>query len=329
MANMRGRLSLLPLWLTLAACGASTSPTPTLSTISVTCSATVAVGQTASCSATAHFANGSASPESSGVTWQSSNVAVASVGQASGMVTGVRIGASVIITATFQGVSGTATIIVTAPLTATLQSGCPAFGEVCLANLETDLFFTTSASATASYSVAFGDGQTCGPMLASCNAQLQTHIPGPNVQWFPHTYAAGSFTATLTIADGGSQSTATATVSVVTLSGTWIAGSGTDGCTGRRTLQLTQTGTSLNGTYTSPSGSMSGATGMIGGQAFVNAIGPSVRDVVINVPGPGLQFFGQTFNGGNGVSADASTMLLPITQGDVSCGGPTLAFKRQ
>jgi hypothetical protein len=326
---MRRSLLLLPLGLLMTACGSSTSPTSTVTAVSVTCSASaVQMGQTAACTATAHFSNGSATPQASGVSWQSSNPAVAPVGAASGIVTGVAIGSNVIITATFQGASGTTVLSVVVPLSATLKAGCPDQGDtVCLANLETDLFYTTSASANASYNLTFGDGQTCGPTLASCNGQVLQHLLTPNIQWFPHTFGAGTFTVTLTITDGGAQTTATTTVAVQSLSGTWVAGSGTNGCAGQRTLQLTQSGTSLSGTYTSPSGSGSALNGAVGPSSLT--IDASVRDVGISVPGPGLSFFGQYFGFGDGVSSDGTALLLQITAGDTTCGQPVLTFKRQ
>jgi hypothetical protein len=190
---------------------------------------------------------------------------------------------------------------------------------VCLANLETDLYFTTLGTTNASaFSVNFGDGQTCGPSLASCNAQA-AGFPATK-QWFPHIYTAGSFTAQLTVTDPSGQGTATTGVTVKSLSGMWISGSGSDGCTGQRILQLTQTGTSLTGTYTNPFGS----TNAVDHSSSVGTF----RDVTVNLPSPGLVFSGLYIDG-RGVNADASALILQITTGDPTCGQPTLTFRRQ
>lgn len=211
-------------------------------------------------------------------------------------------------------------VATTPPATVTLQATCPSIGPptptVCLANLETDLYYTISRAGEFSYAVNFGDGQTCGS-LDSCGAQVSG---APTTKrWFPHTYPDGTFTAKLTVTDAGGQATATTTVLVKSLSGSWVSGSGSDGCLGQRRLQLTQAGTSLGGLYTNPFGN----SDTIGAGSSVS----SLRDVRVTIPSPGLTFGGMYIDG-YGVSPDASALVLQITVGDPSCGRPTLTFHR-
>jgi hypothetical protein len=84
-------------------------PTPSVSAVTVS-GATPTVGVTAPFSATANLSNGTAQAITSQATWRTSNTSVASVTNG-GAVTGVGIGEADI-TASYQGVSGTAHISV-------------------------------------------------------------------------------------------------------------------------------------------------------------------------------------------------------------------------
>jgi hypothetical protein len=106
----------------LSGCGTSsapsptpTPPAPTLTSVTVSCSATTIQYEvsTTQCAATAHYSDGVSAAETAGVTWQpSSPLAIV---DSNGVVsTGAYIGSigTVVITATFQGVSGTITLTV-------------------------------------------------------------------------------------------------------------------------------------------------------------------------------------------------------------------------
>jgi hypothetical protein len=88
----------------LSAC--STSPT-TVSSVAVT-GATPAIGASSQFSAVATFSGGTTQDVTSTATWQSSNVAVATV-SATGMVTAIAPG-NATISATYQTVAGSDTI---------------------------------------------------------------------------------------------------------------------------------------------------------------------------------------------------------------------------
>lgn len=84
---------------------------PTLSSIAVGPTVTIAAGKTVQLGATGTFSDGSTKSPLSGVVWNSSDTTVATVTDA-GLVTGVAPGTSTI-TAAVGSVSGTATITVT------------------------------------------------------------------------------------------------------------------------------------------------------------------------------------------------------------------------
>src|SRR5439155_20427488 len=82
--------------------------------------ATVPIGQLIQLTATTKDANGNVLPGRV-VSWTSSNAALATV-NASGLVTGVAGGGPVTITATSEGLSGTAAITVTVPMSVPVAS---------------------------------------------------------------------------------------------------------------------------------------------------------------------------------------------------------------
>jgi YVTN family beta-propeller protein len=90
------------------------APAPVLTGVSVAPpGASVAAGSTAQLTATGSYSDGSSTDVSSSATWSSSQPAVATV-SASGLVTGVKPGTTTI-TAALGGLTGSATVTVTAP----------------------------------------------------------------------------------------------------------------------------------------------------------------------------------------------------------------------
>lgn len=310
----RAIIAALIIVLALTGCGHSTQPSSAF-----VVSGTVTDGQTG-----APLANVNVQVmDAKGVTNQgqtNSSGAFSIVGVASG---------TAVVTASAPGyqsssksvtVSGNTTVSVSlvrsvqAP-TVTLQVQCHGSPGPCVANIETDLYYSYTSIAN-SISMDFGDGQTCGPSEASCNSQAQGF---PNTRtWFPHIYPEGTFMARLSVANSDGTGSATATVVVKSLAGLWVSGTGSDGCIGRRALQMTQSGASLSGTYTNPAGSVDSFNGTIN----------SSYDVTINVPGPGLVFSGLGIDG-NGIDSTVNLLKLRITSGDASCGQPLLTFERQ
>jgi hypothetical protein len=85
------------------------APSPTLLSVAVSCAASLIVGRTTTCTATAHFSDWSAVVETAGVVWRSSSSAIAAVDAARGVLVGFAPG-TVTISATFLGLSGTASV---------------------------------------------------------------------------------------------------------------------------------------------------------------------------------------------------------------------------
>jgi hypothetical protein len=112
------RIGVFALLVATTTCGGSSnsSPTsvpPTVSSIAITTTAsiaTIAAGQTMQLTATAALSNGSTQNVSTQATWQSSNLAVATV-SSTGLVTSISSGTANI-SATYQGKIGTITISV-------------------------------------------------------------------------------------------------------------------------------------------------------------------------------------------------------------------------
>src|SRR5262249_7861257 len=97
---------------------------PTLQTITVTPSpASVAVGSTVAFTATGHYSDGSSKNLTTHPPWTSTITPLPSLVRQAGVATGIAAGGPVTITATSSGISGTASLTVTAlPPAPTLQT---------------------------------------------------------------------------------------------------------------------------------------------------------------------------------------------------------------
>jgi hypothetical protein len=79
-----------------------------------------------------------------------------------------------------------------------------------------------------------------------------------------HVYAnAGSYSATVTVSDGEESATATASVTIRDLSGTWTGSLSAFGLVFNTTVSLTQSGTSLSGSYSDDFGFAGPLTGSV------------------------------------------------------------------
>ena len=92
--------------------GSSTKPSATLTSLTVDGARTLTEGESVTLSATAHYADGSSQAVTSGVSWASDDVRIATV-DARGVVTAISAGQSQI-RATFNTVSGTTAVRVNA-----------------------------------------------------------------------------------------------------------------------------------------------------------------------------------------------------------------------
>lgn len=126
---------------------------PTLSSIAVGPTVTIAAGKTVQMGATGTFSDGSTKSPLSGIIWNSSATAVATVNDA-GLVTGIAPGTSTI-TAAVGSVSGTATITVT-------------LGNITSITIsDTTTQSTTSATITSGEGIQFkAEGMTSGGQTA-------------------------------------------------------------------------------------------------------------------------------------------------------------------
>jgi len=93
------------------------SPAPAaLQTITVTPNpASIFVGSTVAFTATGHYSDGSSKNITTQATWSSSNSAMATVVSTTGVATGITAGGPITITASLSGISGLASLTVTAP----------------------------------------------------------------------------------------------------------------------------------------------------------------------------------------------------------------------
>ncbi len=165
-----------------------TAPARTLGSIAVSpVTSTLQTGATGQFTATATYSDGTSAPLFSGVTWSSSNTAVATV-DASGKATSVAAGTATI-TATYQELSSSATLQVTAPAktlssiavspaTATLDEG-------------SELQFT----ATGTYS----DGSTADITLQSAWNSADTSLLTVDAKGMATAIAEGSTTLSATL----------------------------------------------------------------------------------------------------------------------------------
>src|SRR5581483_5153360 len=99
-------------------------PVPTLQSIALTPNpGSIAVGSTIAFAATGHYSDGTTKNVTTQAAWSSSTPSVATLVSNTGLATGVAAGGPVTITASLSGVTGTASLMVTAlPPSATLQS---------------------------------------------------------------------------------------------------------------------------------------------------------------------------------------------------------------
>jgi hypothetical protein len=227
-----------------------------------------------------------------------------------GLVTAVSPGLSTI-SATARGLSASVEVRVSAP--------APPVANVIVSSEATQIVEVTSTifngnSSTpnpVSFSPPYSFRMNFGDLTADAVAPSGGAV-------FVHTYRdVGTFTGTLTITSPfGEVSTATATAVVINLDGTWSTGDLQVPCampsSGVRSLSLTQSGTSVGGSYTGPSGAAPMA-GALSGRFLTLTDGS-------------LTFTSDTPN--SGVSADGMSIGLFSNEPCLK-GAPMMVFKRQ
>ncbi len=177
---------------------------PTLQTISVTPNpGSVAVGSTVPFTATGHYSDGSTQNITTASTWSSSNTAIATIVSNTGVAKGIAAGGPITITAMDSGVSGTASLTVTAAAPPTLQtiSVTPNPGSVAV---ESTLPFT----ATGHYSDGSTQNITTSSAWSSSNTAIATIVSSTGVA----TGVAPGGPITITAMDSGVSGTANLSV---------------------------------------------------------------------------------------------------------------------
>jgi hypothetical protein len=200
------------------------------------------------------MSDGTQQNRTTSTSWTSADTSVATV-SAAGIVTAVGRG-SAQITATSDGASAAVTIqcnIVAAAIRSVTMSTLTSFAIKGATVVHFDVLGTFGSIVR----IDFGDGtQSSSPSGCFPTTCL----------YFEHTYSdpVGSRTAVVTAADGSRQKTATASVMVGDLSGTWANTilNPTNNLTETRLLVLTGGG-SLTGTYVQPEGDSEPVTGTV------------------------------------------------------------------
>ncbi len=223
-----------------------------------------------------------------------------------GLVTAVQAG-STGITAKYSAFSVTSTIQVST-ITAVIRSISLSTRSASAIAGATKVHFDVTGSTGTTIEMNFGDGQSSSSPSGS--------IPGSSI-FFEHTYSAiGGKTATLTVSDAARQVSATATLVVIDLTGTWINTilNPSNGQIETRTLTLTGGG-AFTGAYTGPEGTSLPLTGTVNSFGSVNV---SINTGALTMQGVDLD--------DNGIRGDTSMRLI-VTGGTAS--GSTLTYTKQ
>jgi uncharacterized protein YjdB len=218
--------------------GSTTGSTPTLSSIAVTPNAaTIAPAATQQFTATGTYSDGSTGNITSTVTWSSSSTAAATISTA-GLATAVAAGATTV-TASLNGINGTAMLTVTAAAAPTLSSIAVAPATLSLAAGATQQY-----SATGTYS----DGSTQNITSTVTWTSSTTGVATINAAGLATAVASGSTTITASLT--GINGTASLTVTSApppTLTSIAVTPASPSINTGA-TQQFTATATYSNGT---------------------------------------------------------------------------------
>ncbi len=289
----------------LSGCGGPNSPTTVGFVLSCTAQVLTAIGQTTQCSAVERRSDGTTADRTAASQWSSSTPATATVSP-SGLVTAVQPG-STTITATFSALSVTSTIQVST-IVAVIKSISLSTRSASAIAGATTVHFDITGSTGSTFQMNFGDGQSSSTPGGS--------IPGNSI-FFEHTYSTiGAQTATLIVSDATRQVTATATVVVINLTGTWTNTivNPSNGRVETRTMTLNG-GSTLTGTYTGPEGTNLALTGTVNSFGSVNM---TINNGALTQQGVDLD--------DNGIRADTAMRLI-VTGG--TANGQTLTYTKQ
>jgi len=194
--------------------GSTQPPAPSLQAISVTPSpASVVAGSTIAFAATGQYSDGSTQNLTTQATWTSSNPSLATVVSNTGVAAGVAAGGPVTITASLSGISGTASLTVTAPLPPTLQTitVTPNPASVIVGS-------TVAFTAMGHYSDGSSKNITSQSAWSSNNSLLATIVSNTGVATGVGAGGPITITASLSGINGSASLTVTAPVTLQSIS---------------------------------------------------------------------------------------------------------------
>jgi uncharacterized protein YjdB len=267
------KLSLLGTVAALVAVGTGCSRGVQLTSLALTpASATIEVGTTQAFSVAALFDDGTKAQITSGITWTSSNVSVASVSVA-GVVTGVSAGSTTIL-ASAQGLQASASVTITplavksiaaAPATVTLAAG-----------------LTQQLSVTATMDDNSTQDVTAGSTYASSAASVATVSTGGKIT------AVAVGTATITVTASGKTATVAVTVTAATIVSLSVTPPNVSKIEGQ-TQQLTVSATYTNGDVKAPTTvtftSADESKVKVSATGLVTAVAPAGANVTVTAGG--------------------------------------------
>jgi uncharacterized protein YjdB len=267
------KLSLLGTVAALVAVGTGCSRGVQLTSLALTpASATIEVGTTQAFSVAALFDDGTKAQITSGITWTSSNVSVASVSVA-GVVTGVSAGSTTIL-ASAQGLQASASVTITplavksiaaAPATVTLAAG-----------------LTQQLSVTATMDDNSTQDVTAGSTYASSAASVATVSTGGKIT------AVAVGTATITVTASGKTATVAVTVTAATIVSLSVTPPNVSKLEGQ-TQQLTVSATYTNGDVKAPTTvtftSADESKVKVSATGLVTAVAPAGANVTVTAGG--------------------------------------------
>ena len=253
-----------------------TAATKTLSSIAVTpATASIAAGTTQQFTATATYSDGSTAVITSSVTWSSSSTVTATI-SAAGVATAVAAGTSTI-TATLNGVSGTASLAVVAAT------------KILVSIAVTPATVSISAGATQQFTATgtYSDGSTANISSSATWSSSSTATATINTTGLATAVAAG--TSTITAAVSSVSGTAALTVTAKTLTSIAVTPPAPSIAAGE-TQQFTATatysdGSTANVSTTATWSSSSTATATINATGLATAVAAGSSTITASLSG--------------------------------------------
>jgi trimeric autotransporter adhesin len=255
----------------------SVTPAQVVSISLTPASVTLAIGQSQNFSATAAFTDGTTQDVTASVQWSVANPALASINNTlgtAGELTGLAAG-STTVSATLNGVSGSATVTVTAAVLTSIA--------ITPSSLSLALGLTSDLTATGTFSDGSTQNLTASAIWSSSNPALLT----VNASGIVLPIAAGNVTVSATV--GSISGSASVTVTAATLTSIQLSASQGSLAAGLSET-ITATGTYSNGTTQNISASVqwsssNSAAATVSAAGIVLAIAPGSTTLTASLNG--------------------------------------------